>query len=206
MRVCKGVPRSHIYRVLRTGEVRVNSRRVQATYRLNLGDRCAHSAAAEGRSGPKTRAAHFVPATGRPRGRGAAGDRQALRARRPRRQRGELRSDRAISRGKAAAEVPRSLRTGSTAILGPADSRQEALGPDRAARGPARGAGEEGILGPGQGKLAQRKATRRPAVEKIPDAVRRAARQRRPGGQGVADGFSGRSGNCATSRCFRPSC
>jgi len=33
MRVCKGVPRSHIYRVLRTGEVRVNSRRVQATYR-----------------------------------------------------------------------------------------------------------------------------------------------------------------------------
>ena len=39
MRVCKGVPRSHIYRVLRTGEVRVNSRRVQATYRLNLGDR-----------------------------------------------------------------------------------------------------------------------------------------------------------------------
>jgi 23S rRNA pseudouridine955/2504/2580 synthase len=39
MRVCKGVPRSHIYRVLRTGEVRVNSRRVQATYRLQPGDR-----------------------------------------------------------------------------------------------------------------------------------------------------------------------
>jgi len=28
MRVCRGVPRSHIYRVLRTGEVRVNSARV----------------------------------------------------------------------------------------------------------------------------------------------------------------------------------
>lgn len=39
MKVCKGVPRSHIYRVLRTGEVRVNSRRVDATYRLRPGDR-----------------------------------------------------------------------------------------------------------------------------------------------------------------------
>ena len=39
MRVCKGVPRSHIYRVLRTGEVRVNSGRVDATYRLRPGDR-----------------------------------------------------------------------------------------------------------------------------------------------------------------------
>jgi 23S rRNA pseudouridine955/2504/2580 synthase len=39
MRVCKGVPRSHIYRVLRTGEVRVNSARVQATHRLRVGDR-----------------------------------------------------------------------------------------------------------------------------------------------------------------------
>jgi len=39
LRVCKGVPRSHIYRILRTGEVRVNSRRVSATYRLRPGDR-----------------------------------------------------------------------------------------------------------------------------------------------------------------------
>jgi 23S rRNA pseudouridine955/2504/2580 synthase len=39
LRMCKGVPRSHIYRVLRTGEVRVNSRRVAATYRLQSGDR-----------------------------------------------------------------------------------------------------------------------------------------------------------------------
>ena len=38
MRLCKGVPRSHIYRILRTGEVRVNSRRVDATYRLKSGD------------------------------------------------------------------------------------------------------------------------------------------------------------------------
>ncbi len=35
----KGVPKSHIYRILRSGEVRVNSRRVGAAYRLQTGDR-----------------------------------------------------------------------------------------------------------------------------------------------------------------------
>ena len=35
----KGVPKSHIYRILRSGEVRVNSGRVDATYRLRWGDR-----------------------------------------------------------------------------------------------------------------------------------------------------------------------
>ncbi len=39
LKVCKGVPRSHVYRILRSGEVRVNSRRVDATYRLQDGDR-----------------------------------------------------------------------------------------------------------------------------------------------------------------------
>ncbi len=34
----KGVPRSHLYRVLRRGEVRVNKGRVQADYRLQAGD------------------------------------------------------------------------------------------------------------------------------------------------------------------------
>lgn len=34
----KGVPRSHIYRVLRRGEVRVNKGRVKPSYRLRLGD------------------------------------------------------------------------------------------------------------------------------------------------------------------------
>lgn len=38
IRLCKGVPKSHIYRILRSGEVRVNSRRVDATYRLCAGD------------------------------------------------------------------------------------------------------------------------------------------------------------------------
>lgn len=35
----KGVPKSHVYRVLRRGEVRVNSARVAASYRLEAGDR-----------------------------------------------------------------------------------------------------------------------------------------------------------------------
>ena len=34
----KGVPRSHIYRILRSGEVRVNKGRVQSDYRLREGD------------------------------------------------------------------------------------------------------------------------------------------------------------------------
>jgi 23S rRNA pseudouridine955/2504/2580 synthase len=59
MRVCKGVPRSHIYRVLRTGEVRVNSRRVDATYRLRPGDRVRipplRTAARAGTPGPPPR-------------------------------------------------------------------------------------------------------------------------------------------------------
>lgn len=38
LRELKGVPRAHVYRLLRSGEVRVNSRRVDATYRVNAGD------------------------------------------------------------------------------------------------------------------------------------------------------------------------
>ena len=34
----KGVPKSHIYRILRSGEVRVDSKRVDATHRLTLGE------------------------------------------------------------------------------------------------------------------------------------------------------------------------
>lgn len=37
-KVAKGVPKSHLYRILRSGEVRVNKRRVAPEYRLNAGD------------------------------------------------------------------------------------------------------------------------------------------------------------------------
>ena len=39
LRQLKGVPKSHVYRVLRSGEVRVNSGRVKPDYRLQVGDR-----------------------------------------------------------------------------------------------------------------------------------------------------------------------
>ena len=39
LRELKGVPKSHVYRVLRSGEVRVNSGRVKPEYRLKVGDR-----------------------------------------------------------------------------------------------------------------------------------------------------------------------
>src|SRR5215831_1392853 len=37
-RILKGVPKSHVYRILRSGEVRVNRRRVAPDTRLNVGD------------------------------------------------------------------------------------------------------------------------------------------------------------------------
>src|SRR5258706_7303115 len=39
LRHLKGVPKSHVYRVVRSGEVRVNSGRVKPDYRLQIGDR-----------------------------------------------------------------------------------------------------------------------------------------------------------------------
>jgi 23S rRNA pseudouridine955/2504/2580 synthase len=39
LRTLKGVPKSHVYRVLRSGQVRVNSGRVKPDYRLQAGDR-----------------------------------------------------------------------------------------------------------------------------------------------------------------------
>jgi 23S rRNA pseudouridine955/2504/2580 synthase len=38
LRACKGVPKSHVYRILHSGEVRVNKGRVGPEYRLRIGD------------------------------------------------------------------------------------------------------------------------------------------------------------------------
>jgi 23S rRNA pseudouridine955/2504/2580 synthase len=38
IRICKGVPKSHVYQVLRSGQVRVNKGRISQTYRLLEGD------------------------------------------------------------------------------------------------------------------------------------------------------------------------
>lgn len=39
LHIAKGVPKSHIYRIVRSGEVRVNRGRVAAEYRLRIGDK-----------------------------------------------------------------------------------------------------------------------------------------------------------------------
>jgi 23S rRNA pseudouridine955/2504/2580 synthase len=44
LKVCKGVPKSHVYRIVRSGEIRVNSKRVDASYRLAEGRCLAYSA------------------------------------------------------------------------------------------------------------------------------------------------------------------
>jgi 23S rRNA pseudouridine955/2504/2580 synthase len=38
LRVCKGVPKTHVYRIIRSGEVRINKGRAQVDTRLTLGD------------------------------------------------------------------------------------------------------------------------------------------------------------------------
>lgn len=60
VRVLKGVPKSHIYRILRSGEVRVNRKRVQPDTRLAAGDelrippiRVAEPSAARGTGRPR---------------------------------------------------------------------------------------------------------------------------------------------------------
>jgi 23S rRNA pseudouridine955/2504/2580 synthase len=62
IRLLKGVPRSHVYRILRSGEVRVNSRRVDATYRLQPGDRVRVPPV---RTAAPPRLVDRAPATGR---------------------------------------------------------------------------------------------------------------------------------------------
>ena len=55
VRILKGVPKSHIYRILRSGEVRVNKGRVGPDTRLAVGRRRAHAAGACCRAGrPRT--------------------------------------------------------------------------------------------------------------------------------------------------------
>lgn len=38
LKICKGVPKSHVYSIVRSGQVRVNSKRAEVSYRLQIGD------------------------------------------------------------------------------------------------------------------------------------------------------------------------
>jgi 23S rRNA pseudouridine955/2504/2580 synthase len=59
LRHLKGVPKSHVYRVLRSGEVRVNSGRVKPEYRLKVGDRVRIPPVRVSAEKPKARPAEF---------------------------------------------------------------------------------------------------------------------------------------------------
>ena len=55
----KGVPKSHVYRVLRSGEVRVNSGRVKPDYRLKVGDKIRIPPVRISQAKPRARPAEF---------------------------------------------------------------------------------------------------------------------------------------------------
>ncbi len=155
IRVLKGVPKSHLYRLLRTGQVRVNSRRVDATYRLQLGDRVRLPpvrTAAPDRRHP----ASAGPGSARLSLRTLledecfAGHRQASRCSSARRQRGEPGRDRAAARGASRSPVPgtgpstRPRHVGCTAAGEEARALTDLHAQIRA------GAGEEVLLGAGR--------------------------------------------------------
>ena len=39
LKILKNIPKSHVYKILRSGEIRVNKKRVKTDYKLSLGDR-----------------------------------------------------------------------------------------------------------------------------------------------------------------------
>lgn len=56
LRFVKGVPRSHVYRILRRGEVRVNKGRVKANHRVQAGDMVRIPPVRQGEAAPAGRA------------------------------------------------------------------------------------------------------------------------------------------------------
>ena len=135
-KILKGVPKTHLYRVIRSGEVRVNKGRAAADTRLGARRRGPDPADAHRRSrGRAGRARPRVP--GGVRGRASAGDRQAGRRGRAWRQRRELRRHRAAAPRPAAGRVSRAGASPRQGDLRPAARGQDEEGAGRAAERPA---------------------------------------------------------------------
>ena len=137
VRILKGVPKSHIYRILRSGEVRVNRQRVGPDARLAAGDEL-RIAADPAPPAPATATPRRRRRRGRVamppmllRGRRADRARQAGRTRRPRRQRHRLRRHRAAAARAAGGAVPRARPSARPRHLGRAAGREEAAGAGR---------------------------------------------------------------------------
>src|ERR1700687_20370 len=112
LRVLKGVPKSHIYRILRSGEVRVNRLRVKPDVRLVLRDELRI---------PPTRNRPPAAAAAPPapvRGRRIDRRRHACRPGGARRERRGLRSDRANARGATDGQVSGARTSSGTRHLG----------------------------------------------------------------------------------------
>ena len=161
VRVLKGVPKSHVYRILRSGEVRVNKR---AGRRRTRGLRAAMSCACR-----PIRSAAPRSIERRVAGRSAqspilfeddalARARQAGRTRRPRRQRHRARADRAAARGAPGRAVPRARASARSRHVGRAAGREEARGAGRAARAAARRRSRQALSRAGARALARREA------------------------------------------------
>ena len=183
LRELKGVPRTHVYRLLRKGEVRVNSKRARPDQRVAAGDRVRlppvrRPDPVEGVATAR-RAAARGDGRDRLRGRGPDRDQQAGGPRRARRQRALAWRDRGAARG-----TPRAWRARSRASAGPRDERmspdrEASRGASRSACAAARRASREALSGAGVRPLAAR-----------PQAHRARARHRRT-----------RAAASATSRC-----
>ena len=166
LKILKGVPKSHIYRILRSGEVRVNSRRVGA-YRLQEGDKVRLPPVRTARRAP------IRPRTAQPIRRQVLLEdedllvaRQARRPRGPRRQRVSIGVIEQLRAARPQARVSRAGSPARSRYLGRADAGQEAPRPDRPARAVARGRVQKLYLVLVKGHWRTREAEREAALHK----------------------------------------
>ncbi len=173
----KGVPRSLIYRLLRTGQVRVNGKRAKPDTRLSDGDQLRIPpvrTAAESEPGlPPQALADSVARAVIYEDQRLPGGRQAGRSRQPWRQRGAPGADRVAARS-ASAGAPR-----AGAPAGSRYPRRDGAGahprrPDRSATADPRGSGDQAVPVPPRRRAAAGEVRCQRAVAQVRAAGRRA--------------------------------
>ncbi len=181
VKLLKGVPKTHVYRVIRSGEVRVNKGRAGADTRLALGDDVRVPPVRVSAPADDSRAAGAAArVSGRLRGRLAARARQAGRRRGAWRQRRQLRRHRAVAARPPGGALPRARAPARQGDVRAAAAREEALGAAGAA-GPAartrcRALDGEDVRRAGGGSLARQPEGDRRAAAQVPRLGRRAPR------------------------------